>query len=95
MKIDRRDGRIVVDAAELAPLLALEPAEFQRQMRAGQISTMSEEGQGADQGRFRVTFRSAEWRLRLTCAPDGTVLSHIRTAQTPGAALRRQDESPR
>ncbi|WP_299844162.1 DUF6522 family protein [uncultured Paracoccus sp.] len=80
MKVERRaDGRIIVEAAELAPLLGLDLAEFQSQMRSGQIATGTEEGQGEDAGRFRVTFTSSQWKLRLTCAADGTVISRIRT----------------
>lgn len=83
MKVERQaDGRILVEAADLAPLLGLGLAEFQSQMREGQIATGSEEGQGEDAGRFRVTFTSRRWKLRLTCAADGTVLSQTRTEQT-------------
>ncbi|MFD1882871.1 DUF6522 family protein [Paracoccus pacificus] len=87
MKLEVRNGQITVDAQELAPLLDLHPAEFQKQMQAGRIATMTEQGEGADSGRFRVTFRSDNWRLRLTCAEDGTVLSQVRTpAPAPPAS---------
>jgi hypothetical protein len=90
MKIERdADGRLIVDAAGLAPLLGLAMEEFQRQMRAGQIATGTEEGQGEDAGRFRVTFTTQKWKLRLTCAADGSVLSQVRTelpaARTPSS----------
>ncbi|MFV0382627.1 DUF6522 family protein [Paracoccus sp. (in: a-proteobacteria)] len=91
MKVERHEGRIVVDAAGLAPLLDLSPEEFQRQMREGRIATMSEDGEGEDEGRFRVTFRSEAWRLRLTCDRDGTVLSRVRTGLTPSASADGED----
>lgn len=94
MKVERQaDGRIVVDAAEIAPLLGLGLAEFQNQMREGQIVTGSEEGQGEDAGRFRVTFTSRRWKLRLTCAADGTVLSQTRTEQTAPKAQPNRSRS--
>lgn len=93
MKVERSDdGRIIVDAAALAPLLGLGLAEFQSQMRGGQIATGSEQGQGEDAGRFRVTFSSRQWKLRLTCEADGTVISQTRTGiavPTPPAATGR------
>jgi len=78
MKVDVTGGRITVDAADLAPLLELEPDAFQRHMQAGDIAILSETGQGDDAGRFRVTFRANGWKVRLTCAADGTVLKRFR-----------------
>lgn len=82
MRLEVQDGQIVVDAAQLAPLLGLSPDEMRHQMQGGQITTMTEQGQGDDQGRFRVTFTSDRWRLRLTCTQDGTVLTRVRTPVT-------------
>lgn len=78
MKLDVTDGRIVVEAAELAPLLDLAPVEFRRRMQAGEIAVLSESGEGEDAGQFRVTFGADRWKVRLICAADGTVLKRVR-----------------
>ena len=78
MKLDVTDGRITVEAADLAPLLDLDPGEMRRRMHAGEISILSEAGTGDDEGRFRVTFRANRWQVRLTCSSDGTVLKRLR-----------------
>jgi hypothetical protein len=80
MKIDVTDqGGLRVAAEDLAGYLGLDPAAVPALMRSGAITSLYEEGRGEDAGRFRVTFRHGQTRLRFTCARDGTVLSHIRT----------------
>ena len=79
MKLDVKDGRVTIDAHDLAPLLECAPAEVPDLMRAGRITSVFEQGEGDDAGRFRVTFRFRATRVRFTCAGDGTVLSQIRT----------------
>lgn len=83
MKIDVTEGRITVAAADLAPLLDLDANEFRERMRDGRIVTLSESGEGEDAGRLRVTFQTDGWKVRLICAPDGTVLQRLR-APTDG-----------
>lgn len=78
MKVDVSDGQITVEAADIAPLLDLDPDEFRRRITAGRIAILSEAGEGDDEGRFRVTFRANGWKARLTCASDGTVLKRLR-----------------
>lgn len=77
--------RPVVDAASIAPLLELGLSEFQALMRAGRIRSTIERGEGDDTGRFRITFQSPTWRVRLTCVEDGTVISTARV-KLPAAA---------
>lgn len=81
MKLDVSGGRTTIDAHDLAPLLECAPADVPELMRTGQITSVFETGEGADAGRFRVTFRLGSTKVRLTCAADGTVLSHIRTRE--------------
>lgn len=83
MKLDLIDGRILVDAAELAPLLDLAPNAFRQRMQTGEIAILSESGEGADKGRFRVTFTGNRWKVRLTCVADGTVLTRVRSRTNP------------
>ena len=70
--------RPIVEAAEIAPLLDLDVASFQDLMRSGKIRSTVERGEGKDGGKFRLTFQSPRWRVRLTCGHDGTVLTLTR-----------------
>lgn len=78
MKVTVSETGVEIGAEDLAPLLELEPSELRRRMREGSVTSLYEIGQAEDAGRFRVTFRSADWRVRLTCARDGTVLKQLR-----------------
>ncbi|WP_299655778.1 DUF6522 family protein [uncultured Jannaschia sp.] len=78
MKLDINAAGVEVPADELAPLLEMAPPELRRQMREGGVTSVYETGEDEDAGRFRVTFRSAHWRVRFTCTSDGTVLSRLR-----------------
>lgn len=78
MKIDMAAGQPTIDAKDLGQLLDLAPDDVQSLMRAGQITTRFETGQGEDEGRMRLTFFHEGRRVRLTCAMDGTVLSTSR-----------------
>ena len=80
MKIVFDQDRPIVDAAEIAALLELEVASFQELMRSGKIRSIVERGEGEDDGKVRLTFQSPQWRVRLTCAPDGEVLTVTRAA---------------
>jgi hypothetical protein len=77
------NGTVVeVAAEELAPLLELDPSELHLRMCDGAVTSLYEIGQDEDAGRFRVTFRSANWRVRLTCASDGTGLKRLRNRRS-------------
>ncbi|MFD2741157.1 DUF6522 family protein [Sulfitobacter aestuarii] len=79
MKIQMQEGQPVIDAADLGPLLGLEPAAVHEGMRRGEIISRYETGQDEDAGRFRLTFFYVGTRVRLTCAEDGTVISRSKT----------------
>lgn len=68
-----------IEAEDLAPLLGLPAAEVPELMRVGMIGCLSEEGQGTDAGRFRVSFRYGTVRVRFTVDAEGNVLSRTRT----------------
>ena len=78
LKIDVSDGKVTIDASDLAPLLELEADDLRAQMRNGDVRILSESGEGDDAGRHRVTFWTQRWRVRLTCDADGTVLKQSR-----------------
>lgn len=82
----------VVDAAAIAPLLGLDVPTFQDRMRSGRIRTMIERGEADDAGKLRLTFQTSDWRVRLTCAGDGTVLTLMRAQM--GAPGRDAGPSP-
>ncbi len=86
VKVEFADGNPLVDAAQIAPLMDLDVIGFQALMQSGGISTGVERGTGDDAGKLRLTFQSPLWRVRLTCAQDGTVLTTARlklTRSTP------------
>ena len=62
MKLSLANGQVTVDAADLAPLLEMEPDVLRRQMRDGDVRILSETGEGDDAGRQRVTFWTKQWR---------------------------------
>ncbi|MTE01074.1 hypothetical protein GIY56_12285 [Paracoccus sp. YIM 132242] len=87
MKVGFDGDRPVIAAAEIAPLLELDVPAFQGLMRSGGIRSTVERGEGQDAGRFRLTFQSPRWRVRLTCNGDGEVLTLTRLRLTsPPAA---------
>jgi hypothetical protein len=82
VKLDPTENGFVIDAADLGPLLDVYPSDVPELMRQGKITCISEEGQGADTGRFRVTFRHKSVRVRFTVDAEGNILmqSRISTA---------------
>lgn len=77
-KVVFEQDRPVVEAAEIASLLDLDVPCFQDLMRSGRIRSTVERGEGQDDGKFRLTFQSPQWRVRLTCGRDGHVLTLTR-----------------
>ncbi|MGN7868405.1 DUF6522 family protein [Paracoccus sp. 22332] len=92
MKVGFDGDQPVVDAAAIAPLLGLDVPTFQDRMRSGRIRTMIERGEADDAGKLRLTFQTSDWRVRLTCAGDGTVLTLTRAQM--GAPGRDAGPSP-
>lgn len=74
LEIELRGDQPIVDAA----LMDLDVIGFQVLMQSGCIRTGVERGTGADAGKLRLTFQSPDWRVRLTCSGDGTVLRTTR-----------------
>lgn len=80
MQIEMTDEGPMVSATDLAPLLGIDPAELQRLMREGEVSSLHEIGTDEDAGRFRLTFRYRDRMVRLTCTDDGKVISRTVTS---------------
>lgn len=64
-----------VDAELLSAAFGLSETEVRARMRDGRVTTLSEKGEGEDEGRWRITFFSGARALRLTVDGNGTVLS--------------------
>ncbi|WP_323782753.1 DUF6522 family protein [Leisingera sp.] len=84
MKIDMSGDQPTIDARNLGKLFDLPPEEVQLLMRAGEITSRFETGEGKDAGKVRLTFFHGDRRVRLTCSKDGTVLTTSRvTSERP------------
>ena len=81
-KLQRSADGFIIDAADLGPLLGLPAADVPELMRKGKITCLSEQGQDADAGRFRVTFRHGALRVRFTVDDSGHVLFQSRFSGT-------------
>ena len=69
------DATIQIDAQVLAEALRLDPNELLRQMREGTLTSRLEHGEGANAGQVRLTFSSANRRIRMVADGDGNILS--------------------
>jgi hypothetical protein len=72
--VEFRDGVIQVEASVVAEGLGLALPQFQKQMRAGKITSLSERGTDTDSGRHRLTFFSDHRRFRLVVDEAGTII---------------------
>lgn len=86
MRLEPTQTGFQIDATDLGPLLGVAPADVQRLMREGRITSLSEKGEGKDAGRHRITFRHDTTRLRLTVDDTGEVLLQSRTTVAPNPA---------
>lgn len=69
-----KDGGFAIDAQDLAQAFGMTPGEIRNLMGSGGIVTKFESGEGADAGRFRLSFRHGRKTLRLTVDASGSVL---------------------
>lgn len=93
MFLEPTDTGFQIDAADLGPLLGLEPDKLKHLMREGRIGSLSEQGEGEDAGRHRITFRHEATRVQLIVNDAGEVLQQSRTtiAPKPDASRRPHD----
>jgi len=73
--IERDGDGFTVTAELLAEALLLTPAEVPGLLRSRAITSVSEEGVGADEGRWRLSFSHGRRRLRLVVDASGTLIS--------------------
>ena len=72
--IEFRDGAVQIDASVIAEGLGIALPLLRKQMRAGEITSLSERGTGADLGRHRLTFFSEHRRFRVVVDDRGAII---------------------
>jgi hypothetical protein len=82
------DG-FIVPAEVLATAFAQPTADVPGLMRAGQITSLLEQGQGTDAGTYRLTFYHGAQALRLIIDAQGHILKRTRFPVT-----RRSPNTP-
>lgn len=85
--IERDGDDFAVDATLIGELLRLPPAQVQELMRSGEITSVSERGEGADAGRSRLSFFYEGRTGRVVIDATGRIISRsrINIAKKPGA----------
>lgn len=74
-KIEFADDMIQIDAQVLAKAFRIGTDDLKQGMRDGTITSRFERGEDDDAGRFRLTFFSADRRVRITADETGHVLT--------------------
>lgn len=80
--IEFENGTVQVRAEYIASGLKLTPEEVVQGFRGGAITSLCEKGLDEDAGRYRLTFRSSRWRLRLIVDAEGAILERRSTEVT-------------
>ncbi len=75
VRIEYVDNGVEVDAGTLAQAFAISAEDLRLGMRDGAITSRFERGEGEDAGRVRLTFFSADRRVRMIADDRGRVLS--------------------
>jgi hypothetical protein len=83
MRLEPDGDSFTIDARDLAQLFELDAERVREMMRAGEIRSRVERGEGEDAGRFRLTFIHRERRVQLIVAADGAVIQRSRTRTAP------------
>jgi len=74
-KIEFLNDMIQIDASIVAKAFQISPDDLKLGMRSGAITSQSEHGEGDDAGKVRLTFFSANRRVRVTADDQGKVLT--------------------
>ena len=76
-KVQLVSGETTVDAGLVAEGLGLAPETVSAMIRKGEITSAFERGEGADEGRFRLTFWHGRKRFRIVVDRDGNLLKRF------------------
>lgn len=86
-KVERDGAGFVVSAALLAEAFKITEDDVRLAMREGTMTSRCEVGEGADAGRWRLTFRHAGRACRFTLDASGTILATSRfPARSPSGS---------
>lgn len=83
MAIERNGDAFTVPADLLAEALGLTQDALRQAMRDGDITTRTERGEGADAGRWRLTFIHGAHACRFTVDQAGNLLGRSSFPITP------------
>jgi len=72
--IEFADGAVEIDASIVAEGLGIALPRLREGMRTGTITSLSERGIDADQGRHRLTFFSGHRRFRVVVDASGAII---------------------
>jgi hypothetical protein len=72
--VEFADGAVEIDASIVAEGLGIALPRLKEGMRNGTITSISERGIDADQGRHRLTFFTEHRRFRVVVDASGTIL---------------------
>ena len=73
-RIEFADGTVEIDASIVAEGLGIALPRLKEGMRNGTITSLSERGVDADQGRHRLTFFSEHRRFRVVVDETGAII---------------------
>jgi hypothetical protein len=73
-RIEFAEGAVQIDATIVAEGLGIALPRLKEGMRTGKITSLSERGVDADQGRHRLTFFSEHRRFRVVVDDQGTII---------------------
>jgi hypothetical protein len=68
------NGAVQIDATIVADGLGIALPLLRKGMRAGKITSLSEQGIDADKGRYRLTFFSEHRRFRVIVDESGSIM---------------------
>lgn len=74
-QIEIGPDQVRIDAAIVAHAFQITPDDLQQRLRDGTVTSRFEQGEGADEGRVRLTFYSDTRRVRIVADRAGAVMS--------------------
>ncbi|MEM8552953.1 MAG: DUF6522 family protein [Pseudomonadota bacterium] len=90
MSVEITDTEVTVPAETLAALFGIPEHTLREVMRTGDMTGRFEKGVDEDEGNYRLTFRYAGRRLRLTCDRAGNITRVGRTVLVGRTNLLRE-----
>lgn len=90
-RIEIADGSVQVDAQLLADRFRITQDDLKRAMRDGTITSQFARGEAEDAGKLRLTFTSADTRVRMIIDAAGNVLTSSRV-QLGAPATPQRDQ---